>query len=403
MENANLTDIKDRTRLFQEGVLVNVQYWQEWLEDHLHDVETTDRRQHNVVRAISFALGCQEGWLISQDLIESFSPFMEKRGYWDTWNTVLKQAISCTGTIKDTTSQAKLSALYARLLYRQGRYGEMVAQYRTAIKLARQAENIFVEARACTNLGYYYIEHDARHWRRAEILCCHALNRFKQLDNDYGQAHTENHLGVLYTKQGLWEQATVRLERACRLWQAMSDYSGLMYGYNNLGIMYNSLGCNANALSYLTKALRQAKIAGEQSFMGTIYMNMGNAYRSMTEPSQAEKYYQHAEKVFDKYENSYAKALLLGNIGLNFILQQHWSRAKACFEEALALWQALNDKYGQIQGMIDILNYEVAMGQQKEVEKQLVEIDQHLQQFDPNQRYLHLYRQVDEIRRSLTG
>jgi tetratricopeptide (TPR) repeat protein len=86
---------------------------------------------------------------------------------------------------------------------------------------------------------------------QAEVLCCHALAIFKQLESRHGQAHTDNHLGLLYIDRYLSAEARQHLERACALWQAIPDPNGLMRGYINLGMLYNAMKQPDQALTYL--------------------------------------------------------------------------------------------------------------------------------------------------------
>ena len=397
-----IPDLQVQPDFFNTCLLRNLSFWQAWLQEQAEHLTALDNERDGVIRGISMALTLDDGWSIIQDLITELSPYMEARGYWDTWDSILHQAIEISHRRGEIATIAGLSALHARLLYRQGRYGDMVLRYQIAIKLARRAGGIFVAARACTNLGYYYIEHDARHWQRAEILCCYALEMFEQIGNAYGQAHTENHLGALYDRQGLWEKALSHLERACQLWQGMNNHAGLMFGYNNMGAVLNSTKRNDEALSHYRLALEQADLAGEVSFTGTIHMNMGNAYRSMNNLDQAEEHYHQAEEVFNQYANIHGRALLLSNMGLNLTQQGKRRKAKTYLDEALSLWQTLNDKYSEIQGMIYLLNYELALGHQAKAVVRLAQTERQLQETDPNQRYLLLRQQINEIRRSLS-
>jgi tetratricopeptide (TPR) repeat protein len=122
----------------------------------------------------------------------------------------------------------------------------------------------------------------------------------------------------------------------------------------------------------------------------------------MNNLDQAEEHYHQAEEVFNQYANIHGRALLLSNMGLNLTQQGKRRKAKAYLDEALSLWQTLNDKYSEIQGMIYLLNYELALGHQAKAVVRLAQTERQLQETDPNQRYLLLRQQINEIRRSLS-
>jgi tetratricopeptide (TPR) repeat protein len=222
MANSHLTNHPNYPALFRRHVLANAQYWQEYVTRRSTDIAALDHERDCILKAISFALDLEVAWPCVYKVIVTFSSFMEKRGYWESWNRLLTQALTIAQQIEDMTGATTLSTLLARLLQRQSRIRHAIAQHRRTIRLARQTGNRFEEARACTNLGYLYIEQDQ--WYRAEVLCCHALKIFEAIDSDHGRAHTENHLGILYTRQCLWDKGEQHLEKACAIWQNLAQF-----------------------------------------------------------------------------------------------------------------------------------------------------------------------------------
>jgi tetratricopeptide (TPR) repeat protein len=238
--------VKDKTSLdcdndyggfFKRRVLESTRRWQLFVTEKRADTAALEQGQGRILRAIAFALASAAAWPAARQLIEVFAPHMERRGYWDTWQDILTQAIEAAARFDDIAGQVTLMALLARLRQRQSRFREAVSLYRRVIRLARSTGNRFEEARVCSNLGFLYTEGIGR-WQRAEVLCCHALAIFEKLGSEHGQAHTENNLGLLYTRQRAWRQAEQHLQRACALWQAMDDHHSLIYGFENLVLLY---------------------------------------------------------------------------------------------------------------------------------------------------------------------
>ncbi len=400
MAKVTLTDTQSRARFFDQSILINMRYWQTWVEDKIADIAALDRKRNGVVRAISFALDFEEAWPFVRELIETFSPYMERRGYWDTWNWVLSRAIKIANRLGDVEGVATLSALFARLLRRQSRFRESTVYYRQAIRMSRQIGDHFNEARACTNLGYYYIDHGR--WHRGEVLCCHALTIFEQLDNNYGQAHTENHLGILYTEQCLWNKAQQHLERACAIWESMGDDHGLMHGYINLGKLFYDMDCANEALFYQEKARENAELTGDKNVMGLAYMNIGIVHILRNELTEAETYLRQAKAIFQRLSSTRNLIHVREYLGALFTKQQKWSKAIFYLETALEAWRSLGHKYSEIRTMISLMEYELAQGNQQQATARLKEIESFFDQYDPTGRYCQLHRQVDKIRYSLT-
>ena len=86
------------------------------------------------------------------------------------------KAIAAARQMGDVDGEITLTAFLARLSQRQSRGPDVVRLYARVIRLAKRTGNRYEEARACSNLGYYYI--DGGHWWRSEVLSCHALATF---------------------------------------------------------------------------------------------------------------------------------------------------------------------------------------------------------------------------------
>jgi tetratricopeptide (TPR) repeat protein len=312
---------------------------------------------------------------------------------------VLSRAIETAHRTKDTAADVNLSALLARLLQRQSRLKEAVACYRRTIRLSRRIKNHFNEARACTNLGYLYIEQG--YWHRAEVLCFHALTIFEQLDSDHGCAHTENHLGLLYTRQRRWEAAQQCLERACSLWRARGDDHGLMRGFINLGVLHIEVERPDEALLYLEKALHQAKLSGEEAEIGGIYLNIGAAYRRKGEPAQAKAYARQAEAIFRRFSNLVGLALARGNLGGACLDEGKWQEARQHLQASRQACHNLGHKSGQIKALIDIVAYELTRGNWSNASRSLNELECLINQPPQGTQYHHLQSILTEYRRSL--
>ncbi len=396
-----LTNTQSCANFFQHCVLINLQYWRDYLAVNTTDVAALDREQSGIIRAISFALDLDEAWSAVYKLIVAFSPYMERRGYWETWNWVLSKAIEAARWAEDVGAEVHLSALLARLLQRQSRFKQAIAWYRRTIRLARRSGDRFNEARACSNLGYLYIEQG--YWYRAEVLCRHALSIFEQVGSDHGRAHTQNHLGILYTRQCLWDKARLHLERACALWGSMADDHGLMLGFINLGLLYNEMECPTEALHYLDKALQQARLTGEEALIGTIYLNMGYAHKLSGEPAQTEAYARQAETIFRRFSNSLYLPLAWINLGEACLDQGRWQEARLHLEAALEACRRLQHKYGEARALVGIMDYNLATGNHQKVVEQLPELERLVKHHGQGGHNHQLESLLTKYRHSLAG
>lgn len=399
MAIASLTDTQSCARFFQRRVLISLQYWQDYIAARATDIAAQDSERNGIIRAISFGLDLDEAWPATYELINAFSSYMERRGYWETWNSVLSRAIEAARRAEDMVAEVNLSALSAGLWQRQSRFKEAIARYRRTIRLARRIADHFNEARACSNLGYLYIEQDR--WHRAEVLCRHALSIFEHIGSDHGRAHTENHLGILYIHQRLWDKSRLHLERACALWQSMGDNHGLMRGFINLGMLYNEMECPAKALHYLEEALQQAKLTGEEAQIGIIYLNMGHAHKLNGEPARMEMYARQAETIFRRFSNLSYLPLAWINLGEACLDQGKWQKARLHLGAALEVCRNSHYQYGEIKAIMGIIEYNLATGNQQKAAELLSALEQLVKRQSQGRHYHQFESLLSKYRRSL--
>ncbi|MCB0192215.1 MAG: tetratricopeptide repeat protein [Anaerolineae bacterium] len=350
MAQITLTEQQDCANFFTTAILVNVTYWHSNPAVQSLDVEILDQEREGLIRAIRFGLRVDEAWPTVCQLIETLSPYMERRGYWAVWEQLLDQALNLARQRDDMARGVVFSLLLARLLQRQSKIKETIRYYRQTMKLARRTGDRYNRGRACTNLAYLYIGQGR--WQRAERLCYCALSIFEQENNLHGLAHTENHLGILYLQLGqwvetksVWSKALPHLERACQYWQTRDDTHGLVYGTMNLGMYYLLVKQPQQSIEFSEKALKCADQVGERLLTGSILVNMGLAYQIAQDYHKAEMYCLRAEKIFQQFYNLYELANAQKNLGAIFLEQQKLDKASHYLHSALSHWHKLDNKY----------------------------------------------------------
>jgi tetratricopeptide (TPR) repeat protein len=280
---------------------------------------------------------------------------MERRGHWGAWRLVLERAIATARRVDDLDGETTMTALLARLSQRQSRPQEMARYYRRVIRLAKRTGIRFEEARACSNLGFAYI--DGGHWWRAEVLCCHALAVFEALGSEHGLAHTHNHLGLLYTRQHKWPVAEQHLQDACALWEEMNDQHALIYGFENLGVLYYEMNRPDDALALFEKSIQQGEQTGEYAESSKIQMNLGLVYQQKGDLEKAEHYFMLAEQSFKQNADLLGLAQVWGNWGELYLRQEKWSDARQQLESSLKMCRTLNHHQGEAKVLMNLITY----------------------------------------------
>lgn len=341
-----LNDPQQCLSFFERRVVHEVGYWGAQAAVKTIVVQTLDRERENILKAIGFGLAVAAAWPATRLLIVTFAPYMERRGLWDSWHTLLVRAIAAAQRAGDMAGEITLTALLARLCQRQSRSADVVTYYRRVIRLARRVDNRFERARACSNLGYYYV--DGGQWWRAEVLGQHALAIFVELNSQHGQAHTYNHLGVLYTRQQRWAEAEAHLQKACSLWRTMGDEHSLTaFGLQNLGMLYADQKKPQEALRSLEEAYHKAETLGEIVIVGRILQNMAVALRQRGAFEDAKTLAHQAEQVFQRYHDPLHLAFVWHNLGLIYTQERQATQAHEYIERALVLYRQLGNYYGE--------------------------------------------------------
>ncbi|MEZ4514737.1 MAG: tetratricopeptide repeat protein [Chloroflexota bacterium] len=339
------TAVSDERQTFDERVQVMVAHWQTSQAIQQIDVETLDKEREGILKALHFGLTLPPAWPAVKTLILALSSYMERRGHWQAWRQTLEQAIEVAQQLADRDGEIKLTNLRGRTLQRQGDTVGVIRNYRRVIRLAKQAQNQVEEARACSNLGFAYIE--KQRWWRSEALSRHALQIFEALGHQHGQAHTHNHLGFLFLKTSDWDKADKHLQTACRLWEAMDDQHGLVYGLENLGYLYNEINQPEKSIDYLVKALDCIKRSGEHGELPKIYLNLAVAYERLENIAQAESFARRAETLYQGNANLLGVCKSWESLGRIYDQSEQKEKAEGYFMAALDGYRRLNDREGE--------------------------------------------------------
>ncbi len=362
------------TDFFQQRLQHLLTYWRDHEAVAELQIAVLDKERTVILKLITLGLDIKPLWYIVRPLIINLTPYMERRGHWEEWHGILERAIAVAQRNGDIDHEVTLTALLARLCQRMSRPKEVVKNYRRVIWLARQTGNRFEEARACSNLGYLYI--DGGRWWRSEVLSQHALMLFEALDSDHGRAHTHNHLGLLYLRSHQYQWAEEHLIQACNIWSSMGEGHDLYWGYANLGLLYIERKISNKAISYLEKALHFAEKTGDENGVARVWSDMGLAYTQIEEFDTAKQYLEQAKAVYDHKLHSLELARVLQNLGNIGTIQQQWTDARAYLDAALKTVEQTDAPEAKIRIRFDLLELAIRQGTVHTLNTQLDEVTQ---------------------------
>ncbi|MEM7336752.1 MAG: tetratricopeptide repeat protein, partial [Chloroflexota bacterium] len=333
-------------KFFKNQIQAIVSHWQGEPAIQTLNIQKLESEKDAILKALNLGLEIKPAWPMVKELLTSLSSYMERRGYWDTWQKVVSSAILKAREYQDLEGELSLTTLKGRVFQRQNNIPEVIRNYQKVIRLARKANNLIEEGRACTNLGFTFCQ-KGQHYR-SKVLLCHALDLFDKTDYRHGQAHTHNHLGILYQEMKLTENAEAHYQRACHIWEDSNDQHGLVYGLINLGALFNDLEQPRSAIGYLSKALRIAEQTGEIGEAASINLNLGVAFENANEVDQAEKHLADAEAQYKSFDFPLGVYKSWETLGKVYKKKDQQELAQTYFESALEGFVDIGDEEGRL-------------------------------------------------------
>ncbi len=431
MPSVVLKTYEQRTGFFVGAVRRNVNYWLiKWLPRHRDNVSMLDDYRDQMLRAVSAALWVQGiekikewehlatihdgkgtweaefSWGQVCDLITELADYMEWRGNWGHWERYLNYCIKIAGHKNEPARQAGMHHVLARLQMRRDQYRDAISNYRNTIRLSRVIGDTFTEARACTNLGFFYVE--TGNWWRAEVLCRYALKLFEEHGSDHGLAHTHNHLGLLYTRCRQWQSAKRHLTLACEIWDNMEDKFGLVYGHANLGVLYNEMiytdtleTSNAIvALTHLTKALGLTYDLEDELEAARIHNNICVSYWLQGNLELALKHAKIADKTFIDYKSTIGQGYVWNNFGLIYSAQGFFEDAVRFLSKALKLYESQGNTERTMKLRLDLIECCLQAKNYDQAKIYMTEVQGFISRYQDRKPYLHLIERYKKIRQS---
>ncbi|MEM7347957.1 MAG: tetratricopeptide repeat protein [Chloroflexota bacterium] len=359
--------------------------------------EIRDRLTTMLHRAFQFKVHEHEAIF----LIESVSPLMESTGYWGVWQKLLAHAITLAEEMEEYQLLASLHHYHARILFRLSQTKSGEAAYLKAIRLSRRLKDAYNEARACTNLGYNYIDHG--HWWRSEVLCLHALQIFEKLDSDHGKAHARNNLGLLYIRQQKWHEAGQSLDKAKEIWNNRQDGGGLMHVYVNLGLLFIEKKEADMALYWSTKALEQANKIQDTYTLGHILNNISIAHRLKHDYAKAKANIDLAREKFARNSDYLGTARADGNTAWIELELGNFEKSVVLFTKALAMYEQLQNGDGIAVMLENLTQCYLSLGNIQKAQLSLTRLEAIKNQYHwGKQRYQQLSNTTTELEAKLT-
>jgi CHAT domain-containing protein/Tfp pilus assembly protein PilF len=167
-----------------------------------------------------------------------------------------------------------------------------------------------------------------------------ALTLKRELKDPGGEAQVLTAMGATYLQVGQSEKALEFDNRALAIARSVRDKTIEAMALGALGGAYRELGQNEKALECFNQELNLRQADGNESSISVSLNRIAGVYLNMADTVNAYKYFKQALQI--KRDSS-----TLNNLGQLYAILGEFEQARSCYDEALSLTQADDDRIGQ--------------------------------------------------------
>jgi tetratricopeptide (TPR) repeat protein len=329
---------------FAANLAAGLTHWQAQIGELTDaDILRLDAQRQNLARIVSYGLKLAPTQQAAAAVILKAFPLIEKRGYWQEWIPLLKNAVAaCSPTD---------IILKAELLNRLGELYRLTRQLPLAIDthlqaeaLSQQTEEDHLRHRIWFNLSTDYVF--SRAYDLAEQYGQQALAGFRATAAPPKfQATVLNTLGSVAWHRGQLDSAETLLRQAVTLWREAKQPTEQLRTLNNLiGTLKAAKNYEAIQPCYEEAVSCFPHLAGE--FEKTVTeVGYGGALYEQGRYEEAERIFQRANSAYlQQSSHLYYRATVAQCLGNTLLKQQdRLDEAESYLEESARLWHEVDD------------------------------------------------------------
>jgi DNA-binding SARP family transcriptional activator/tetratricopeptide (TPR) repeat protein len=222
---------------------------------------------------------------------------------------------------------------------RRGRWQEYAVIQQTALGAARRLGEPLGLAHAHHLLGHaqaHLADYDA-----AEANMRRALDIFHDLEDRGNEAVVMNGLGLMYERQGRYEEALAVTLDALRMLKAVGHWWTQATLENSTGWLYAHLGQYDEAVSHCMRALSLHRESGHRGGAGDTLDSLGYIYRQIGDHARSRDYYQQAIALYHEIGDSFSEGQSLTGLGDTHADAGNPAQARTVWIRAAALLDTL--------------------------------------------------------------
>lgn len=169
-----------------------------------------------------------------------------------------------------------------------------------------------------------------------------------------GQAFSRHGLGRAQTWLGQYEQAYINLDTAVQLFRELGDEAGQAHVHADLGQLFSHQDRPADAIPHAEMSLRLARAAGDRRAEAKALNNSGWYHAQLGDAREGLQRCLQALVLFDELDDHRGQMNTLDSIGFAYHHIGEYQSAVAHYERALVLRRELGDRHGEATTLVHV-------------------------------------------------
>ena len=182
-------------------------------------------------------------------------------------------------------------------------------------------------------------------WRRAEHVAGEALSVAGELDDDHWRAACETALAEVSRKQGRYDEAFERLDRAARHFESLGEESGVGQVLHLVGTVAAQRGNYAKAVDNYEASLAIRERLGDKASMAGLLSNLGIVAEYRGDYERSRGFHERALALRTEIGDRRGIGNSTNCLGMVSALQKRYAEARDWFQRSMLLNREVGDSW----------------------------------------------------------
>ena len=287
----------------------------------------------------------QQQWQTISALVGAISNYLDLRGYWTEYQTVLNINLEAARQLDDRKDEGWCLGSLGYTAQKRGDYAAALEYDEQALAIRQEIGDQAGEGATLNNISQIY-------QARGDTVTAldyleQSLAIRQEIGDKAGEGTTLNNLATTAYAGGDYATALDYLEQSLAIRQEIGDKAGEGTTLNNISQIYKARGDSATALDYLEQSLAIQQEIGDKAGEGATLDNIGQIYYDRGDYAKASDYYENALTIRQNIGDKRGEGTTLNNISQIYDARGDTVTALDYLEQSLAIRQEIGDKAGE--------------------------------------------------------